>query len=136
MSNSRVMFVSAMSLILGLQSGQIKSIDSRMQSLSVRHAIEMEAQSASKAGIASALGSLRRSDRANTVAANLTHGKFQYTITKYYTWSGTLQARIVSTGEQKGVQYQTVAIAEGGGRRHNRWHIVSIYTAPISSSSL
>ena len=134
MSSSRVMFVSAMSLILGIHSAQVKNIDARIQSLGAKHATQLEAQTACKAGVAAALSSLRRAERANAATANVKNGKFDYTITKYVGWDGTHQARIVCTGEQKGARYQTIAVARN--LWHHTWQLVSIYSTPISGPSL
>jgi hypothetical protein len=128
------MFVSAMSLILGIHSGQVKNIDARMQSLGVKHAIQLDAQTACKAGVAAALSSLRRAEKANAATAAVKNGKFDYTITNYTGPDGTPQARIVCTGEQKGIRFQTIVIAKNVEK--NKWQLVRLAATSFSGQLL
>lgn len=133
MGNSRVMFIAAISAVLGLYSLGIQRADSRLQSMPLSHAYKMQAKEIAKSGVGMAIQRVVHSghwiDR--TSELHILGGTLSYTAINFsqygYNW-----AYIYVTGEFKGQNVSAYAWAEQV--KPHKWTIKQISTRTDASN--
>lgn len=93
MGNSRVMFIAAISAVLGLYTLGIKKADSQVQAIPLSHAYKMQAKEIAKSGIAIALQKIIKNGNwiEQTISAEVLGGTLSYTAVNFsdygYNWA-------------------------------------------------
>lgn len=93
MGNSRVMFIAAISAVLGLYTLGIKKADSQVQAIPLSHAYKMQAKEIAKSGIAIALQKIIKNGNwiEQTRSAEVLGGTLSYTAVNFsdygYNWA-------------------------------------------------
>jgi hypothetical protein len=136
MGNSRVLFIAAISAMLGMYSLGIKKADQKAVTIPISRAYKMQAKEISKGGVGMALNGLLHSrrwqvyDRAR--GKPMLNGQVDYYVMNYssYGWN---YAYIQSTGTFKGQTVTTSVWAEQV--KKNKWKIVRQYTQTSNSTS-
>ena len=134
MGNSRVMFIAAISAVLGLYTLGIHRADSRVQSIPLTHAYKMQAKEIAKSGVGMAIQQVIRHKRwvERSTDVSILGGNLNYTAINFsqfgYNW-----AYVYVTGEFKKQTVNAYAWVEQV--KKNKWAIKQIYTQTASSNS-
>ena len=133
MGNSRVMFVAAVSAMLGLYSLGIKKADQSIQSIPMTQAFRMQAKEISKAGVQHSVTRIRKSKAGWEVVSRkpFMRGYLTYTVIDYtpYGWN---YIYVSSEGEYKGQKVQTSALLEQW--KNNQFRVVQESTKTSTSN--
>ncbi len=136
MGNSRVLFIAAISAMLGMYSLGIKKADQKAVTIPIARAYKMQAKEISKGGVGMALNGLMNSrrwqvyDRAR--GKPMLNGELDYYVMNYslYGWN---YAYIQATGTFKGQTVTTSVWAQEV--KKNKWKIVRQYSQTSGSAN-
>lgn len=133
MGNARVMFIAAISAVLGLYTLGIQKADSRVQSIPLNHAYKMQAKEIAKSGVGMAIQRIIRNghwiDRVSNT--NLLGGTMSSTAINFSQF-GQNWAYVYVTGKYKRQTVNAYAWVEQVKR--NKWAIKQIYTSTSNSN--
>jgi len=133
MGNSRVMFIAAISAVLGLYTLGIHKADSRVQSIPLSHAYKMQAKEIAKSGVGMAIQRIIKNGKwvNRTTEASLLGGSMTYTAINFsqfgYNW-----AYVYVTGTYKKQTVNAYAWVEQV--KKNKWAIKQIFTQTPTSN--
>ena len=133
MGNSRVMFIAAISAILGLYTLGIHKADSRVQSIPLAHAYKMQAKEIAKSGVGMAIQKIIRNGTwvLREPSVNLLGGSMSYTAINFSEF-GQNWAYVYVTGVYKKQSVNAYAWVEQV--KKNKWAIKQIFTRTAMSN--
>ena len=127
MGNSRVMFIAAVSVVLGMYTLGIQKADSRVQSIPLTHAYKMQAKAIAKSGVGMAVQKLLKRTNwiENVTNVEIHGGNLNYTAVNFSEF-GQGWAYVYVTGSYKNQSVNAYAWV----RQVNayKWAIKSIVT--------